>query len=125
MFENWDDEGFRDYDSEYEEDDGSEVEKERDTVLESLLSKAWKTVDLSASVSSLIGGTLDPLHVTKLTGPIHIQEENDYVEVDLHLENTTLTGFSGASVKDLVVERRRDNLDELDIFFNILLDDIT
>ena len=41
------------------------------------------------------------------------------------MENTTLTGLSRVLVKDLVVERRRDNLDELDISFNILLDDIT
>ena len=35
--------------------------------------------------------------------------------------NTTLTGLSGASVKDFVVERK-DNLEELNISFNILLD---
>ena len=36
---------------------------------------------LSASVSSLIGGTLDPLHVTKLTGPIHVQVEQSIAKV--------------------------------------------
>ena len=31
MFDNWDDEGFGDYDSDFEEDDGSEVENEIDS----------------------------------------------------------------------------------------------
>ena len=35
--------------------------------------------------------------------------------------NTTLTGLSKASVKDFMVDRR-DNLEELNISFNILLD---
>ena len=42
------------------------------------------------------------------------------MEVDLHLESTTLTGLSEALVKDVVVERR-ENLDELNLSFNILL----
>ena len=31
MFDNWDDEGFGNYDSDFEEDDGSEVENEIDS----------------------------------------------------------------------------------------------
>ena len=30
MFDNWDDDGFGDYDNDFEEDDGSEVENEID-----------------------------------------------------------------------------------------------
>lgn len=37
--------------------------------------------------------------------------------------NTTLTGLSGALVKDFVVDRK-DNLEELNISFNILLEDV-
>ena len=49
-----------------------------------------------------------------------LEEENDYVEVDLHLEKTSLEGLSELSVEDLVVERR-ENLEELSISFNIFL----
>ena len=42
------------------------------------------------------------------------------MEVDLHLEKTSLEGLSELSVEDLVVERR-ENLEELGISFNVLL----
>merc|ERR1719270_70831 len=89
MFENWDDEDFGFYDTDSDEEAGTKV---RDTVLESLLSKALKRVNVSASIAPVIGDSLDPLDLTKLTGSIQVQANNDYAEVDLNTDNITLKG---------------------------------
>jgi len=118
MFENWDDEDFGFYDTDSDEETGTKV---RDTVLESLLSKALKRVNVSASLAPVIGGSLDPLDLTKLTGSIQVQANNDYAEVDLNMDNITLTELSKVKVENLVVERK-DNLEEMKILFNVKLD---
>ena len=41
----------------------------------------------------------------------HIKADNDYAEVDLNMDNITLTGLSKVKMEDLlVVVERKDNL---------------
>ena len=42
----------------------------------------------------------------------HIKADNDYAEVDLNMDNITLTGLSKVKMEDLlVVVERKDNLE--------------
>lgn len=114
-WDDWVDDTSEDYET---EEDSVAKDRVRDEVFERMLGQIWNRVDIPVVMAA---ASLDPLDVTKLTGPVDIQEENSFAKINLTMREISLFHLSQVYLKDITVARS-NNLTEMEVKATLAVD---
>jgi len=99
--------------SDIETEIGVECIKEkrnRDEVLEKILSQVWDTLDISSTLEPLIGDSLDPLNISRAIpgGEVSVSEEGSVYQANLTMKDITMYNLGQVYLKKVMVTRSED-----------------